>query len=181
MANINAYSTAVRNCVKNHVIATYNLSGYTAIEPFYDGDDYTDIDYNNKVVVDEPPYNSIMTILNYYVNNNVKFFLYIPSLCDIPRLTRKGAIVDTSVALIKRNVESNEISVVTLTSFITNLEPSSVKLKTYPDFRASLLSANSHEYALRLQKITLMKNELAQLQLYTSEDYVTAEHTVDRS
>ena len=178
MANTNVYSSTIRNCVKNHVLSTYSstLSGYTAIEPFYNGDDYTTVDYTNKVVVDEPPFNQIMDILNYYRTNGVYFFLYIPALCDVAKLTRHSrTLIDTSVALIKQN------DVTTFTSFITNLEPSSVKLKTYPNFRESLLTANAYEYALRQQKITTMRNELSNLMLYISEDYVTNEHIVNRS
>lgn len=178
MANTNVYSSTIRNCVKNHVFSTYSstLSGYTAIEPFYNGNDYTAIDYTNKVVVDEPPFSQIMDILNYYRTNGVYFFLYIPALCDIPELTRHSrALIDTSVTLIKQN------DVTTFTSFITNLEPSNVKLKTYPIFRENLINANAYERALRQQKITLLRNELSNLMLYVSEDYVTNEHTVNRS
>lgn len=178
MANTNVYSSTIRNCVKNHVLSTYSstLSGYTAIEPFYNGDDYTAIDYTNKVVVDEPPFNQIMDILNYYRTNGVYFFLYIPALCDITELTRhKRTLIDTGATLIKQN------DVTTFTSFITNLEPSNVKLKTYPIFRENLINANAYERALRQQKITLLRNELSNLMLYVSEDYVTNEHTVNRS
>lgn len=178
MANTNVYSSTIRNCVKNHVLSTYSstLSGYTAIEPFYNGDDYTAIDYTNKVVVDEPPFSQIMDILNYYRTNGVYFFLYIPALCDIIELTRHSrTLIDTSVTLIKQN------DVTTFTSFITNLEPSNVKLKTYPIFRENLINANDYERALRQQKIAGMRSELSNLMLYTSEDYVTNEHTVNRS
>lgn len=178
MANTNVYSSAIRNCVKNHVLSTYTstLSGYTVIEPFYNGDDYTAIDYTNKVVVDEPPFNQIMDILNYYRTNGVYFFLYIPALCDITVLTRhKRTLIDIGATLIKQN------DVTTFTSFITNLEPSNVKLKTYPIFRENLINANAYERALRQQKITGMRSELSNLMLYLSEDYVTNEHTVNRS
>ena len=178
MANTNVYSVTVRNCVKNHVLSTYSstLSGYTAIEPFYNGDNYTAIDYTNKVVVDEPPFSQLMDILNYYRTNGVYFFLYIPALCDITALTRHNrTLIDTGATLIKQN------DVTTFTSFITNLEPSNVKLKTYPIFRENLINANAYERALRQQKITLLRNELSNLMLYISEDYVTNEHTVNRS
>lgn len=178
MANTNVYSSTIRNCVKNHVLSTYSstLSGYTAIEPFYNGNDYTAIDYTNKVVVDEPPFSQLMDILNYYRTNGVYFFLYIPALCDITALTRHNrTLIDTGATLIKQN------DVTTFTSFITNLEPSNVKLKTYPIFRENLINANAYERALRQQKITIMKNDLSNLMLYTSEDYVTNEHTVNRS
>ena len=177
MANTNVYSATVRNCVKNHVLITYSsaLSGYTTVEPFYNGDDYTTVDYTNKVVVDEPPFNQIMDILDYYRTHEVCFFLYIPALCDMTKLTRYGrALIDTGVPLTKQN------TVTTFTSFITNLEPSTVKLKTYPYFREDLISANAYERALIQQKITGMRSELSDLMLYTSEDYVTNEHTVNR-
>ena len=176
MANTNVYSSTVRNCVKNHVLSTYSLVGYSAVEPFFNGYNYKEVDYTNKVVVDEPPFSQITDILDYYRTNGVYFFLYIPALCDITKLTRHSrTLIDTSVALIKQN------DVTTFTSFITNLEPSTVKLKTYPDFRASLLTANAYEYALRQQKITTIRNELSNLMLYISEDYVTNEHIVNRS
>lgn len=178
MANTNVYSSTIRNCVKNHVLSTYSstLSGYTAIEPFYNGNDYTAIDYTNKVVIDEPPFIQLMDILNYYRTNGVYFFLYIPALCDITALTRHNrTLIDIGATLIKQN------DVTTFTSFITNLEPSNVKLKTYPIFRENLINANAYERALRQQKITIMKNDLSNLMLYISEDYVTNEHTVNRS
>lgn len=178
MANTNVYSATVRNCVKNHVLIAYSstLLGYTTVEPFYNGDDYTTVDYTNKVVVDEPPFNQIMAILNYYRTNGVYFFLYIPALCNVTELIRHGrALIDTGVPLTKQN------DVTTFTSFITNLEPSNVKLKTYPYFREDLINANAYERALRQQKITGMRSELSNLMLYTSENYVTNEHTVNRS
>ena len=50
------------------------------IRPFNPNDDYKKYDYSNGVVVDNPPFSILAEIIDYYLDNDVKFFLFAPGL-----------------------------------------------------------------------------------------------------
>lgn len=63
--------------VSNHA----NLQGKRILRPFYPGGDYTQIEYQeNDIVIDNPPFSIITKICKYYLERNIKFFLFGPHL-----------------------------------------------------------------------------------------------------
>lgn len=70
----------VYNAVADFVSEKYNVDKLTFCRPFYPGGDYEHYDYKGKIVVDNPPFSIISKICTFYSENNIKFFLFAPSL-----------------------------------------------------------------------------------------------------
>ena len=84
------------------------------IRPFYPGGDYESIDYSDAVVVDNPPFSIITKIARFYIERNIKFFLFAPHMTlftsdlDCTALVVGADIIYENGAIIK-------------TSFLTNM------------------------------------------------------------
>lgn len=163
--------------VKAYVFNSYGYSLSNMVSPFSSGDDYRDVDYTGKVVVDFPPFSQIGEICNYYNANGVKFFLYIPAVCDLVAVSSYGTVIDTNVILVDEQLLERGIS------FVTNMETGSPKpiLKTSPTFRSNLLSSNSGKRAEKTRQLNTFSTNVEKISLWLSDDYVTEEHTVGRS
>src|SRR5690554_1468155 len=71
----------VYQVVLDYINEKYSLDGKEVIRPFYPGGDYQAIDYhNNMVVIDNPPFSMITQICRFYIERNIKFFLFCPHL-----------------------------------------------------------------------------------------------------
>lgn len=94
------------------------------IRPFNPNDDYKKYDYSNAVVVDNPPFSILAEIIDYYLDNNIKFFLFAPALTCFNYLAknRKVCILPINVTI----TYENEARV--NTSFVTNLENNAVNI-----------------------------------------------------
>lgn len=94
------------------------------IRPFNPNDDYKKYDYSNAVVVDNPPFSRLAEIIDYYLDNNVKFFLFAPALMCFNYLTknRKICILPINVNITYEN--GARVS----TGFVTNLENNAINI-----------------------------------------------------
>ena len=94
------------------------------IRPFNPNDDYKKYDYSNAVVVDNPPFSILAEIIDYYLDNNVKFFLFAPSLTCFNYLAknRKVCILPINVSITYENGAR------IVTGFITNLENNAINI-----------------------------------------------------
>ena len=94
------------------------------IRPFNPNDDYKKCDYSNAVVVDNPPFSKLAEIIDYYLDNNIKFFLFAPgSTCfNYLAKNRKICILPINVNITYEN------GAIINTSFITNLEDNAVNI-----------------------------------------------------
>lgn len=71
----------VMDIIVNYVNKKYPLNGKNIIRPFYPGGDYESIDYSDDmIVIDNPPFSIITKICKYYIERNIKFFLFCPHL-----------------------------------------------------------------------------------------------------
>ena len=71
----------VMDIILNYVNEKYPLENKQIIRPFFPGGDYENIDYPyNAVVIDNPPFSIIAKICKYYIERNIKFFLFCPHL-----------------------------------------------------------------------------------------------------
>jgi len=106
---------AVYNVVLNYVNNIFDLKDYEIVRPFYPNGDYTKIEYNDKmVVIDNPPFSMISKICRFYIENNVKFFLF------APHLTLLGSDLNITAVVVGANViYENRANV--KTSFLSNL------------------------------------------------------------
>ncbi len=120
----------IYNAVRDWVCNKYSVDKNKIVRPFYPGGDYQNFDYPaDCVVVDNPPFSIYAQILRWYEANNVRFFLFAPALTLIsPFLkTRKTTFIATGVSVIYANGANVN------TSFATNLDDSSVALKSEPE------------------------------------------------
>ena len=96
------------------------------IRPFNPNDDYKKYNYSNTVVVDNPPFSRLAEIIDYYLDNNVKFFLFAPSLTCFNYLgkNRKVCILPIDVNITYENGARIP------TGFITNLENNAININS---------------------------------------------------
>lgn len=96
------------------------------IRPFTPNDDYKKYDYINAVVVDNPPFSRLAEIIDYYLDNNIKFFLFAPGLTCFNYLNknRKICILPINVTITYEN--GAKVS----TGFVTNLEDNVININS---------------------------------------------------
>lgn len=128
----------VYDVVKNYVIDKFNIDKSSIVRPFWPGGDYEHDNYINKVVVDNPPFSIITKIVNFYIENNVKFFLFCNSMTSI-NLIRKHFGKSTIIPLSENIVYQN--GAVVPTSFITNLFNDDTIVYFDPNFKNNLKDA----------------------------------------
>ena len=125
----------VYEAVADWVANEYNLDKSFFVRPFYPGGDYERVDYSSKIVVDNPPFSILMKIIKFYVDHDIKFFLFAPTLT----ICRYGDIC--TVMPIGVSIEYENGAVVS-TSFATNLEPHEIRARTPPTLYKAVDEAN---------------------------------------
>ncbi|UZA12439.1 hypothetical protein LP123_05140 [Moraxella bovis] len=130
--------------VNEHIL---HLDDLTIERPFYPDGDYQAAAKNydeNTVVIDNPPFSILSKIIDFYIKNNVKFFLFAPALtvfnsmrnCDCTAIIAPSKITYDNGAVVN-------------TCFVTNL-CGDVRAMTAPKLYNAL-------QALEQQKPTLSK------------------------
>jgi len=72
---------AVYDVILEFVKQNYNLKGIEIIRPFYPDGDYESIKYpKNCIVIDNPPFSIVSKIARFYIENDIKFFLFAPHM-----------------------------------------------------------------------------------------------------
>ena len=117
----------VYDAVAAWVAEKYGLDPDNFVRPFYPGGDFEKFKYDNdSVVVDNPPFSIFRNIINFYKEKSIKFFLFAPSLTIINYVDR-----GTAIALQASVTYENGAKV--STSFVTNLEPEQIAIRTDPE------------------------------------------------
>ena len=133
--------------IKKYVFEHYKLDEETEIiRPFYPGGDYeTHIYPKGSVVIDNPPFSIITKIVRFYVENDIKFFIFAPHLTLFSVLAVEGASAVVVGASIKY-----ENGAKIPTSFVTNLDTEFIrtdsKLKEYIESNTSKRKLPRYEY-----------------------------------
>lgn len=96
------------------------------IRPFNPNDDYKKYDYSNAVVVDNPPFSKLAEIIDYYLDNDVKFFLFAPCLTCFNYLAKNRKIC---ILPIHADITYENGARVN-TAFITNLENNAININS---------------------------------------------------
>lgn len=114
----------VYNVVKEWVVNEYNLQDLKIVRPFYPGGDFENFDYpKNCVVIDNPPFSILKKIKDFYIKNNIKFFLFAPGLTLFGGKNEDGiCYIVTGVTVEYAN--NAKVS----TSFVTNLDKDKIRL-----------------------------------------------------
>ncbi|MFQ9057296.1 MAG: hypothetical protein ACLR5P_01560 [[Eubacterium] siraeum] len=127
--------SVVYDAIAEWVSNEYKIDRQTFCRPFYPGGDYKQFDYSDKVVVDNPPFSILSEIARFYVESNVKFFLFAPTLVAC----RYGDFCTVlPVGIIVEYENGAKVS----TSFITNLEPLEIRARTSPSLYKAVAEAN---------------------------------------
>ena len=122
----------VYDAVARYVEQQYGLSRANFVRPFYPGGDYQNEKYpEGCVVVDNPPFSIMSEILRFYDSKGIKFFLFAPTLT---LFSSASAGSYTALACTLAVVYENGASV--NTSFLTNLEPRSIRFRSAPRLQA---------------------------------------------
>ena len=121
---------AVAGWVENE----YGVKRANFVRPFYPGGDYQNYKYrNNAVVVDNPPFSILSEIIKFYCQNNIKFFLFAPTLTLFSSSSSCAICVGVGVTY------ENKATV--NTSFITNME-TNCRLRSAPTLYKAVKEAN---------------------------------------
>lgn len=149
----------VYEAVADWVANEYKLDKTKLVRPFFPNGDYEKMDYSGGIVVDNPPFSILSKIVRFYVERDIKFFLFAPTLTSC----RYGDFC--TVLPIGVDVEYENGAVV-CTSFVTNLEPHKIRARTSPTLYKAIDEAN------RANKATL-KNHIPKY-IYPLELVTTA-------
>ena len=134
----------VLDYVNQHIL---NLDDLTVERPFYPDGDYQAHAQNydeNTVVIDNPPFSILSKIIDFYIKNNVKFFLFAPAMTLIGTIRNRDC---TAIIAPSKITYDNEA--VVDTAFISNL-CGDVRVMTAPTLYNALT-------VLEKQKPTLPK------------------------
>lgn len=108
---------AIYEAVKDWAVKEYDLEGKEIVRPFYPGGDFENYDYpTDCVVIDNPPFSILSKICKWYIEKNIKFFLFAPRLTLFSNALDVTYIIDGAPSIIYEN--GAKVS----TSFITNLD-----------------------------------------------------------
>ena len=119
----------VYDAVLGWVVKEYGIDPKCVVRPFWPGLDYQQQEYpDGCVVVDNPPFSILSKICEWYLDRNIKFFLFAPSLTALAGknvcMRMNHIICDASI------VYENGANV--RTGFVTNLGDGETVLQTAP-------------------------------------------------
>ena len=136
----------VYDAVARYVEETYGLNRESFVRPFYPGGDYVNEKYpEGCVVVDNPPFSIMSEILRFYDSKGIKFFLFAPTLTLFSSSSSTCTALPCALAVIYENGASVN------TSFLTNLEPKGIRLRSAPKLYA-MVQAGADEFMKTLHK-----------------------------
>ena len=142
----------VYEVIRDWACAEYGIDPATIVRPFYPGGDYEAEDYDGKVVLDNPPFSILSKIVSFYLDNDVPFFLFCPSLTAFAsaRVCMRccHVICDCSIEY--------ENGAIMRTSFVTSYEDGTIA-RTAPDL--TRLVNDKVDKLRRREHVELLKYE----------------------
>ena len=141
----------VYDAVAKWVAEEYHVAPRHFVRPFYPGGDYQAFDYlPDAIVVDNPPFSILSEIIRFYTKRGIRFFLFGPTLT---LFSSSSSSLVTAIPTAATVVYENGASV--NTSFITNLEDPSIRLRSAPTLYRAVTAAV--EETLRAKRVELPK------------------------
>ena len=120
----------VYEAIKDYVVQKYKLEKYNIVRPFHPDTEYTLYPYEERdVVIDNPPFSILGAIVAYYMENNIKFFLFAPHLTLLA--TGRNHYKQFSRIIVGKGITFENGAEIPI-SFVTNLEKTPV-IKTDPE------------------------------------------------
>lgn len=140
----------VYEAVLRYVVETYQVNPKDVVRPFVPNGDYQREKYKRgAVVVDNPPFSILAEILQFYAKNGIKFFLFAPTLTLFSSSSLYCTALPVGVAVTYENGARVN------TSFLTNLDPATTRLRSAPilyKYVAEADAKNRDELAKELPK-----------------------------
>ena len=118
----------------------YGVKRENFVRPFYPGGDFEKYDYKpESIVVDNPPFSIMTKITDFYCDRGIKFFLFCSGLTSY-----SGAVSKKKCAVVGAYADIEYANGAKVkTSFLTNLEPDDVLLRTAPDLTKKVEKASN--------------------------------------
>ena len=119
----------IYDVIADWVAGTYHRDKGGFLRPFYPGGDYERFEYPPlSTVVDNPPFSILSQIVRFYAQRRIPFFLLAPTLTLFSAAANETcSMIPVGVSVTYAN--GAEVN----TSFLTNLEPADVRVRTAPD------------------------------------------------
>lgn len=137
---------AVYDAVLGYVIQRYGIDASAVVRPFYPGGDYEHFDYAGKVVVDNPPFSILSQIITFYIEHDIKFFLFAPGLL---LLATAKKYFDRFNRLCAHAEITYENGAHVVTGFVTNLSDDGIVLEACPELHRKIMDAQAEGKASR--------------------------------
>ena len=136
----------VYDAVADWVASEYNVSRANFVRPFYPGGDYQKEKYKTTdIVVDNPPFSILASIIDWYNERGIRYFLFGPQLTLLGTTAKRCACLPVGVSITYANGASVN------TSFATNLEPADIAFRA--DARLwKMVNDASREYEKTIRK-----------------------------
>lgn len=148
----------VYDAVADWVASEYGVNQDNFVRPFYPGGDYENYDYGKTaIVVDNPPFSILSKIVDFYISKNIPFFLFAPNLTFFSCIRNRDCtalVTDTNI------IYDNGADI--KTSFLTNLEPYDLRIRTAPTLYQAIKKATE----------TIRKETKKPLPKYTYPNYL---------
>ena len=129
----------IYDTILNWVCNRYNIDPACVVRPFYPGGDYQADTYPpGCLVLDNPPFSILSQIVQFYLNRDINFFLFAPSLTC---LGGRRTVMRINHIVADADITYDNGAVVR-TAFVTNLD-GDIILQTAPDLRAAIAAASA--------------------------------------
>ena len=127
----------VYEAVADWVSKEYKVPRSKMIRPFYPGGDYRSEAYpKGCAVVDNPPFSILSEIVKFYGEKGIRFFLFAPSLTLFNAAASEVTAMCTGADVVYEN--GAHVS----TSFLTNMDPEDLRVRSAPDLRKVVQDAS---------------------------------------
>jgi hypothetical protein len=115
----------------------YSVSRSDFVRPFFPGGDFEAHPYKpTDIVVDNPPFSILAKIKRFYAERGIRFFLFAPALTLFASRYGKICFIPCGASVTYEN------GAVVLTSFVTNMEPDGLVVRTAPDLFQAIKKAD---------------------------------------
>jgi hypothetical protein len=140
----------VYDAVADWVAKEYNLKRADFVRPFYPGGDYQSERYRETdIVVDNPPFSILAEIIKFYISKGIRFFLFGPHLTLFSGAAQNCTTIPVGVVVTYENGATVN------TSFVTNLEDKSIRVKSSPSLYQAVKEADDKNK--KMKRMTLPK------------------------
>lgn len=92
----------VYEAVKRWAVREYGIDESRIVRPFYPGGDYEHYEYQKGcVVLDNPPFSKLKTIIRFYDEREIDYFLFAPTLTILSTIVNTSFVSNMESALVR--------------------------------------------------------------------------------